>query len=260
MTVFLSHTHSDKPVVEPLAIALQEILGKENVFYDTWSIQPGDGIIEKMNDGLSAPQFVFFFVSEASLKSKMVGLEWQNALWKATKGDCKIIPVRVDGSAMPSLLSQTLYIDLFANGIEVAKHQIISLIQGTKGFEPQFSNFSNLTWTATGTALTEVTIKISVSRLMEPNPAFLILTDNDETQIEVSLADKAPHIGGFTKNIEVGSVTTNCFAISPFGGAITPKLPLYIKVKYLKGAGIVIHGVMHKTEHDKYSSIPFRSI
>lgn len=106
--IFISHTNTDKPVVEPAALKLREIFGEESVFYDSWSIQPGEDIIEKMNDGLTDPKFVFFFVSEESLKSKMVSLEWQNALLKATKGQCKIIPVRVDGSPMPALLSQNL--------------------------------------------------------------------------------------------------------------------------------------------------------
>ncbi|NMB49512.1 MAG: TIR domain-containing protein [Bacteroidales bacterium] len=57
-----------------------DIFGQENVFYDSWSIQPGDGIIDKMNDGLTQCKLFFFFVSNNSLNSEMVKLEWQNAL------------------------------------------------------------------------------------------------------------------------------------------------------------------------------------
>lgn len=32
--IFLSHTFSDKPVVEPVALALKETFGERNVFYD----------------------------------------------------------------------------------------------------------------------------------------------------------------------------------------------------------------------------------
>ena len=49
--IFLSHTHDDKPVVEPVALQLRKIFCEKKVFYDPWSIQPGDGFIEKMNDG-----------------------------------------------------------------------------------------------------------------------------------------------------------------------------------------------------------------
>lgn len=43
MKIFLSHNWKDKKVVGPIAEKLAEIIGKENVFYDSWSIQPGDG-------------------------------------------------------------------------------------------------------------------------------------------------------------------------------------------------------------------------
>ena len=61
--IFISHNYKDKPIIEPIAIKLGEIYGRENVFYDSWSIQPGDGIIDKMNDGLLECDFFFFFVS-----------------------------------------------------------------------------------------------------------------------------------------------------------------------------------------------------
>lgn len=67
--IFLSHNFKDG-----------DIFGQENVFYDSWSIQPGDGIIDKMNDGLTQCKLFFFFVSNNSLNSEMVKLEWQNAL------------------------------------------------------------------------------------------------------------------------------------------------------------------------------------
>ncbi|NKB29770.1 MAG: TIR domain-containing protein [Rhodobacteraceae bacterium] len=143
-TVFLSHTSADKPIVEPIALRLAEIFGRENVFYDSWSIQPGDGIIAKMNDGLTVPDFVFFFVSNRSLDSNMVKLEWQNALFKATNGQCKIIPIRVDDSAIPPIMSQNLYVDLFSHGLEVAISQVVNVAQGNSTFTPQHLGFSNL--------------------------------------------------------------------------------------------------------------------
>jgi len=65
----------DKPLIEPVAIRLGAIFGQNQVFYDSWSIKPGDGIIDQMNKGLEAPEFVFFFVSANSLNSGMVKLD-----------------------------------------------------------------------------------------------------------------------------------------------------------------------------------------
>jgi hypothetical protein len=137
----------DKPVVEAVALKLANIFGQDQIFYDSWSIQPGQGIIDQMNIGLEAPDFVFFFVSAASLASGMVKLEWQNALYMASKGKTRVIPVRVDGSNMPALLMQSLYIDMHTIGLEAALAQIVSVTQGNVSFTPQHQGFSNLTYT-----------------------------------------------------------------------------------------------------------------
>ncbi len=52
MSIFLSHTHADKALVEPIAERLAQAFGRDTVFYDSWSIQPGDGIVDKMNEAL----------------------------------------------------------------------------------------------------------------------------------------------------------------------------------------------------------------
>lgn len=254
--IFISHTESDKPVVEPVALRLQEIFGEDAVFYDSWSIRPGDGIIAKMNDGLANPRFVFFFVSEASLKSKMVELEWQNSLMKATKGQCKMIPIRVDGSPMPALLIQTLYIDMFSNGVEVATRQIIDVIQGTKGFEPAHARFSNLTWSEEGDRSKEVLVTIRASHLMEPNPQFLVLMNNDDKQVGIRLADGKPHVGGFNSGVVVSGHKVNAFAIAPIIGAITPRHPVQISISSKDGSPIILRGIMHRSSGDEYTSIP----
>ena len=69
--IFLSHNYKDKPVIEQVALKLSAIYGQQNVFYDSWSIQPGDGIIDKMEEGLTICKFFFFFVSVNSLQSNM---------------------------------------------------------------------------------------------------------------------------------------------------------------------------------------------
>ena len=84
--IFLSHNYKDKPVVEQVTLRLKSIYGIDKVFYDSWSIQPGDGIIDKMNEGLSNCKFFLFFISQNSLSSNMVKLEWQNALFRISQG------------------------------------------------------------------------------------------------------------------------------------------------------------------------------
>lgn len=255
--IFLSHNHVDKPVVEPVALRLSEIFGQDKVFYDSWSIQPGDGIIEKMNEGLTSPQFVFFFVSANSLKSGMVKLEWQNALFKATKGDCKIIPVRVDGSEMPPVLLQNLYIDMFAHGIEAAILQIVNVVQGNTTFTPQHLGFSNLTFNAEGDANTSLKITISASHLMEPNPEFLVLVTNEENEASLKLSSGQPSRGGFNKDVRMdGGATYNGFAIAPLGGAITPQIPMKLELSATGEKPVNLIGVLHRKTDERFEAIP----
>ena len=142
--IFLSHTKNDKPVIEEIAIRLKAIFPDDEIFYDAWSIQPGDGIIDMMNKGLAKCRLFLFFVSKNSLASKMVELEWQNALFMATKGKIKVIPIKMDDCLMPPILLQSYYIDLFGQGIEVALRQIVDVISGGNIFRPGPQEFSNL--------------------------------------------------------------------------------------------------------------------
>ena len=142
--IFLSHNHKDKPLVEQIALRLRDTFGQDKVFYDSWSIQPGDGIVDRMNEGLEACELFLFCVSKNSLQSNMVKLEWQNAVLKAAKGQAKLVPVKLDDCLMPPILLQSLYIDLFGQGLEVALRQIVDVSQGRNTFAPGPQEFSNL--------------------------------------------------------------------------------------------------------------------
>lgn len=209
-----------------------------------------------MNAGLANPEFVFFFVSH-SLKSKMVELEWQNALLKSTKGHCRIIPVRVDGCSMPPLLLQNLYIDMFAHGIEATIVQLVNVIQGNNTFTPQHLGFSNLTYRLSGDLKHRMVITIAASHLMEPNPDFLVLVGNTEQQISIQLNRGEPFRGGFNENVRLDDGTVvNAHAVSPLGGAITPQRTIVITLEANGDTPIQFIGILHKKTQDRYESIP----
>jgi len=256
--IFISHTHTDKPVVEPIAIRLSDIFGKDNVFFDSWSMQPGDGIIDKMNEGLTKCKFFFFFVSNNSLKSKMVSLEWQNALFTATKGECKIIPVRLDMCHMPAIMQQNLYIDLYSNGLEAAIVQIVNVAQGNNTFTPQSGGFSNLSYTISGDEK-KLLITISASHYLEPIPNFVVLFENSENEIKFDLPKDGPHRGGFNKDIQLSNgVILNGQFIAPFRG-ITPDMPLLIELSAVTDKPIKFAGVLHQKGQDNYQMLPVKN-
>ncbi|MDR3348743.1 MAG: toll/interleukin-1 receptor domain-containing protein [Acidaminococcales bacterium] len=72
--IFLSRNSKDKPVVEQLAIKLRDVFGHGKVFYDAWSIQPGDGIIDKINQGLSDCRFFFPFCKQNTEQYGKIGM------------------------------------------------------------------------------------------------------------------------------------------------------------------------------------------
>lgn len=255
--IFLSHNHKDKPVVEPVALRLREIFGEEAVFYDSWAIKPGDGIIEKMNDGLADPKFVFFFVSEASLQSQMVRLEWQTGLMKATSGQCKLVPIRVDGCEMPPLLLQSLYIDMHTKGIEAAIVQIVNVVQGNTTFTPEHTGFSNLTFHVTGDPAIDIIITIEASHLMEPNPCFLFILTNAEKEVRVEMANKTPFNSGYQAAVRLSNgLSGNSFYLRPMNATLTPKFPLRVRISRKGDDPIELLAVLHEVAEQNFEAIP----
>lgn len=256
--IFLSHNHADKPIVEPVALRLAEIFGESGVFYDSWSIKPGDGIIDQMNKGLEAPEFVFFFVSANSLASSMVKLEWQNALFSASKGKTRIVPVRVDGSSMPPILTQTLYIDMYAVGLEAGIAQIVSVTQGNASFTPQHQGFSNLTCSIAYESDGSILATIHASHFMEPNANFLLVTKNSDQEISAIMANGQPHIGAFVTNAfqDESGAPLNALKFRTISGAITPTLPLRIKIGKKTHAEISVLDILHQVAENEWLPLP----
>lgn len=255
--IFLSHNHADKPVVEPVAIRLRDIFGQDQVFYDAWSIKPGDGIISKMNEGLEAPEFVFFFVSASSLKSDMVRLEWQNALYSASKGKSRIIPIRVDGTQMPPILMQTLYIDMYTNGLEAAIVQIVNVAQGNASFTPQHQGFSNLTFGAELQDNGAIDIIIRASHFMEPKVSFMLLIGNTQDEVHGSVPGAPGFHSDFITGVNFGSGRThNAICLSPMNAALTPAFPVRMNLARRGTAPIDFRGVLHQVGEDEWRAIP----
>ena len=50
-----------------IMVCLSHKISDTLVFYDSWAIQPGDGIIDKMNAGLEACRLGFYPVSADGL-------------------------------------------------------------------------------------------------------------------------------------------------------------------------------------------------
>lgn len=253
--IFLSHNRNDKPIVEQIAVRLKEVFGQNKVFYDSWSIQPGDGIVDRMNEGLKDCELFLFFVSKNSLQSKMVELEWQNALIKATQGKTKIIPVKMDDCMMPPILLQSLYIDLFGQGLEIALRQILDVTSGKNTFQagPQeFSNLRGYVYNSNGKTIVEC----HAEYYLEPISSFLFMVNNSKSELKFRALSSSMFRGGFNENVKLDNgAVFNCQSMSVERGT-SPGFPFVVEIEPSESANVNLAAVMHEKKQGVFKMIP----
>lgn len=256
--IFISHNHKDKPIVEQIALRLRDIFGQDQVFYDSWSIQPSEGIIDKMNEGIRNCQLFLFCVSKNSLQSKMVSLEWQNALIKATQGQTKLIPIKMDDCLMPPVLLQSLYIDLFGHGLEVALRQIVDVASGRNTFQPGPQQFSNLR-SYKYVERNNIIVECHAEHFLEPISHFMFLTKNAKDDMEFSCESDSQFESSFIQDIELSDGNRyNGFAVFLVRGTV-PGFPVIFEATSVDNSEINIIGVLHEDTKDQWRIIPMQN-
>lgn len=253
--IFISHNSKDKPIVEPIAVKLSTIFGQDNVFYDSWSIQPGDGIIDKMNEGLSKCKFFFYFVSANSLTSSMVKLEWQNALVRAAQKQIRFIPVRLDQSSLPSIMLQTLYIDLFSNGIDVAIRQMVDVINGVNTFQTGQISFNNLIAYKYKEG-DKLIIECRALHYLEPITMFSFMTHADIDQITHSVPREAFYSSGMHKDVQLSPYIRASFITLGLSRGTLPGFPFIVEFSSNTLPSFDIEMVLHQVSSDSFAPIP----
>ena len=246
--IFLSHNWKDKDVVEPIAVRLREVYGVSNVFYDLWSIKPGENIIGKMNEGIEKCEYFFFFISSNSIKSSMVGLEWQAALFKAGKDGIKFIPIKVDDCYPPQILISTLYIDMYSDGIESTLRDMFDIINNTNS-KTFIKEFNNLICKIKKDEKYKFYISIEATKLIEPNPGFVYSFSNDLSDIEVKVTSD-----GMLFNSE-GVCEYGNIKSSRITRVLTPGYPYEAIITSKSKAEIINFKVWHQISKDKLKSI-----
>lgn len=253
--IFISHNSKDKPIVEPIAIKLATVFGQDKVFYDSWSIQPGDGIIDKMNEGLFNCKYFFYFVSANSLTSAMVKMEWQNALFRAAQNVIKFIPVRLDQSVLPPIMMQTLYIDLFSNGIEVALRQMIDVVRGSNTFtstDPSFSNLVAYKYREND----KLIVECRALYYLEPISNFSFLTFNDVENVEHNVRGENMHSFGSGRDIPLNNGLKVNYITLGLGRGTLPGFPFIVEFTFNAEGTFDVVSVLHQTSTEYFSPIP----
>lgn len=201
--IFISYNHKDEVLIDMIARRLELEFGRNNIFYDKWSMQPGDSIIGKMNEGLEEFTTFFFFVSPNSLESKMVSLEWQTALNKAVNNNLKFIAVRIADCSIPAILSDKLYIDVYGEGIDNAIEKMKCVVKGDSTYKAM-EELENIK--VSFKVVDNKTIRITIKTLLyaEGNPTFAFACSNslDEFSACFNISE------GMTMSNH-GTITTN---------------------------------------------------
>lgn len=256
--IFLSHNSNDKDILTPLANILKEKYGEDNIFYDSWSILPGDSIIGKMNEGLEKCKFFFYFLSKNSADSKMVDLEWQSTLMRTSKEDIKFILVRLDDTAVPIVIKHLSWIDIYNTNFDNGVDEICNVIDGKSSFKSDTTTFQNLevfVYPEGG----QLIIEIQAKRHVEQNPDLIIATFDDINGLSCKIVDNfMSRIGNGRKKITdktTGEIKdVNIFTIKD-SKALTPGTSLKINIS---NPTLNISAIFIK-DGIGYKAIPFRN-
>ena len=234
-TIFLSHNSKDKNKVEQIAMGLSKVFGHNNVFYDSWSIRPGDSIIEKMNDALSDCTFFFVFLSNNALNSKMVEREWYSALYKRTNNGCVFVPVLLEPVEVPTIFGDILYLNYYLDGPEKVLEQMIGRIRNVNPFKP-LEKQHNVRYTEN--AENDIhTVVISADLYVESIAHYLFISDCDIHELIFN-----PELGEYTHNIievETQGGKTKAFWLS-IDRPLAPGFPVKIIIKHMKSISFEI--------------------
>lgn len=255
--IFLYYNHNDKPFVDQFAYRIADIFGSDNVFYDTWSMQPGDGIIDKMNEGLSKCKYFFFFVSNNSLMSKMVSLEWQNALMQTAKGQVRFVPVKIDDCSMPVILLQTLYIDAYSQGLEVGVRRMVDVINGVNN-RPQLPEFHNVQ-AYVKREENKLSVEIRAEHYLEPMSDYILLFDSeiDGNSLEVGIKEDSMYFGGLLGNVTLNDGKSYSGVQAKVSRGTLPGFPVTVQITPRNGMDCPsIRGVMRAVGNSSYQIVP----
>lgn len=184
MQMFISYNHRDEQIVDTITRRLAVEFGNKNIFYDRWSIQPGESIIGQMNEGLEKFDTFFLFLSPNSIDSRMVGLEWRTVLNCAVNNNLKFVVVRIAECNPPVILSDMLYIDLFGDGLDNAVEKMKKVVKKENCYIP-LEDIQN--YKVKAFVIDKSTARFTISTIFfaEHNPQFAFVCENELSEFSI---------------------------------------------------------------------------
>ena len=109
-SIFLSHSHADKPFARLLAADLRA--SGHDVWIDEAEIEIGDSLIQKIRDGLDSVDYVAAILSSNSIESEWVSRELEIASNREIdEKRVVVLPLMIEKVAMPGFLTGKFYGD-----------------------------------------------------------------------------------------------------------------------------------------------------
>lgn len=126
MPVFISYSHSDGFVVNKLAAHL--VKNNANVWVDTWELNVGDSILNKVQDAIQDSSALLVILSKTSVESEWCKKELSAGLMRELdEKRVVVLPVLVEDCEIPLFLREKMYADLrtdFNKGL----HEVLDAI------------------------------------------------------------------------------------------------------------------------------------
>lgn len=231
--IFISYNHKDQQLVDMVVRQLEISFGKNNIFYDRWSMQPGDSIIGKMNEGLEKYTTFFYFLSSNSLESNMVTREWQSALMSSVNSGLKFVPIRLDDCNPPAIMKDLLYIDLYGIGIDEAILQMKAVINEENNYKP-LENKDNLICYLHVKSEYEIEFEIMATMFTVHDVNFGFIHNNDIENFDIIISTDPIlycSTGEFSETLTSGEVKKYNITCRKLYRSLSPKNPFKGTIK-----------------------------
>ncbi len=111
IVIFISHSKEDKEIAEVIADYLRKTTTNK-IWLDKWELQPGDSIGERISNALANCTVFILIWSKNAAKSNWVKQEFEAILQRIVTKKTKIIPILLDKTPAPLIISHYFHIKL----------------------------------------------------------------------------------------------------------------------------------------------------
>jgi hypothetical protein len=135
MPVFISYSHSDELIVNKLAAQL--VKHNANVWVDTWELNVGDSILNRVQDAIQESSALLVILSKTSVESEWCKKELSAGLMRELdEKRVVVLPVLVEDCEVPLFLREKMYADLrtdFNSGLHKVLDAIAKVTNADQG-------------------------------------------------------------------------------------------------------------------------------